>query len=208
MTTLANQRLFLSASFPSGPRGEPFQPYDVAAIADAVTALTRAVLAARGTLVFGAHPTISPLVLMVASELDHPPPVEIYQSRHFEERIPEETRRLIESGLGTIRWTPADPNGDRDESLRRMREEMLSSGPLAAALFVGGMEGVVDEYESVGERKPPIPRLALWAPGGAARRLPPGHHPVEVRLAESLKSRRYPALAREVVAALAEYPPA
>lgn len=206
MTTLANQRLFLSASFPSGERGEQFRPYDVGAIADAVTALVRAILRARGRLVFGAHPTISPLVLAIADEMDDPPTIEMHQSRHFAEQLPQETLRLVDRGLARIHWTERDPDGDRDRSLRVLREQMVSTEAITAALFVGGMEGVVDEYELIGRLQPAVPRLPLRAPGGAARRLPSGAHPVEEQLSEALASPRYPALAYDVVAALAATP--
>ena len=202
MTTLANHRLFLSTSFPSGERGERFRPYDVGAIADAVTALVRAILRARGHLVFGAHPTISPLVLTIADEMDAPPSIEMYQSRHFAEQLPEETLRLIDRGLARVHWTERDPDGDRDRSLRVMREQMVTTAALTAALFVGGMEGVIDEYELIGRLQPAVPRLPLRAPGGAARRLPSGAHPIEEHLTEALASARYPALAHEVVATL------
>ena len=67
MTALGRRRVFLSASFPSGKRGTRFEPFDPGAIADAVTAVARAVLVAKGRLLLGGHPTITPLVLTVAS---------------------------------------------------------------------------------------------------------------------------------------------
>ncbi len=60
--------VFLSASFPSGARGEGFRPYDPADIADAVTALVRSLFNAGVPVAFGGHPTITPLVLFVAAE--------------------------------------------------------------------------------------------------------------------------------------------
>lgn len=52
----APPRLFLSASFPKGDRGETFAPYNPAAILDAVVEVCRVVLRRGGTLTFGAHP--------------------------------------------------------------------------------------------------------------------------------------------------------
>src|SRR5262245_6758103 len=96
---MSGPRVFLSASFPSGKDGEPYQPYDVGAIADAATAVVRAVLRSGGRIVFGGHPAISPLVLQVAAELGRREVVDVYQSRSFEDVIPAETTRLIEHGF-------------------------------------------------------------------------------------------------------------
>jgi len=194
MITLDRQAIFLSASFPSGERGERFPEADAAAIADAVTAVVRAVLEAEGRLVFGAHPTISPLVLLVAGEYRRKEVVEIFQSRYYERVIPRETLRLVELGFGTIHWT--EDVGPRDESLELMRTKMLER-PLAAGVFIGGMEGVVDEFTLLRDR---VPCFLLAAPGGAARRLagsadwrpPEGFRPY-------IDSPRYPAVARAIV---------
>ena len=100
MIDLDGARVFLSASFPSGTRGERFKPYDAVAVAEAVTALAQAVIVGGGRLVFGAHPTISPLVLLVAGELNRPGIVAIHQSRHFEGRVPQETLDLVTAATG------------------------------------------------------------------------------------------------------------
>jgi hypothetical protein len=203
MIDLSGARVFLSASFPSGERGEPFRPYDPDAIAEAVTAVAQAVLTADGRIVFGAHPTISPLILLIAVELDRHEVVEIYQSRYFEGRVPKETTDLIRRGYGVVHWTRYDPD-DLHGSLRVMRQEMLSRGSFAAAVFVGGMEGILEEDELVRTLQPHVPRLPLRAPGGAARVVVPSRDRIAMRLAARLDSPRYPALAREIVAELAE----
>jgi hypothetical protein len=202
MIDLGGARVFLSASFPSGGRGEQFRPYDPEAIAEAVTAVAQAVMAAGGRIVFGAHPTISPLILLIAAELDRHEVVEIYQSRYFEGLVPRETVDLIQQNYGVLRWTDCDPN-DLDQSLRLMREQMLGDEPFAAAVFVGGMEGILDEERLLRALQPGVPRLPLRAPGGAARQLTPSRDRVASRLAGRLDSPRYPALARELVATLA-----
>ena len=202
MINLSGARVFLSASFPSGQRGAGFRPYDAVAVAEAVTALAQSVLTAGGRLVFGAHPTISPLVLLVAGELGRLEVVEIHQSRHFEGRVPQETLDLVDRGYGIIRWSAADPADDLAASLHRMRREMLGESPLAAGVFVGGMEGVREEYEMLAELQPLVPRVPLRAPGGATRGLAPSRHPVVERLGNLLDSPRYPAVARALVSAL------
>jgi len=194
--------VFLSASFPSGERGERFVPYDPAAISAAVTAVARAVLLAGGRIVFGAHPTISPLVLLVAGEVGRHNAVKIYQSTLFADQIPVETQRLVDLELGRMHLIDADPSGGLGPSLERMRRAMLGDERVAAGVFVGGMEGIHDEYRLLGELQPDAARLPLTAPGGAARELEVGDDPVSQRLAPMLADERYPAIARRLVNAL------
>jgi len=203
MTDLNSAPVFLSASFPSGERGEPFKPYDPSAISAAVTAIARAVLLAGGRLVFGAHPTISPLVLIVAGEFNRGDSVEIYQSEFFRDQIPEETMRLVDLGLGRMHMVEADPSGERDPSLERMRRTMLAEQPVIAGVFVGGMEGIHDEHRVLVEERPQAARLPVTAPGGAARTLEVGPDRVSQALADHLGDERYPALAHRIVSALA-----
>jgi hypothetical protein len=204
MMSLGHQRVFLSASFPSGTDGEPFRPYDAGAIAEAVTALAHAVLRADGQLVFGGHPTISPLILLVAGELGRHEVVEIHQSKYYCDKVPQETFDLERRGFGVLRWWDLDPTGDKDRSELIMREKMLTSGPFVAGIFIGGMDGILDEHKLFEERQPGVPRLPLWAPGGAARGLEPGPREAVERLRGWLHSPRYPAVAHEIVRALTE----
>ena len=201
MTGLEQRHVFLSASFPSGERGADFEPFDPGAIADAVTAVVRAVLVAKGRLLFGGHPTITPLVLMVASELNAKGAVDVYQSDWFAAEITRETLALQEAGFGAIHWIPG--RATREESLQAMREVML--GPdrkLIAGVFVGGMEGVREEYELLQRFQPRVPRVSLVGPGGAAAQFPMD----ETRsvLGTYVESRRYPFVASVLVDRLAE----
>ena len=201
MTALGRRRVFLSASFPSGKRGTRFEPFDPGAIADAVTAVARAVLVAKGRLLFGGHPTITPLVLMVASELEIEGAVDVFQSRWFADQITRETRTLQDAGFGEIHWTPQ--RATREQSLETMREAMLGHDrKLIAGVFVGGMEGVREEYELFRRFQPLVPRVSLVGPGGAAAKLPMD----ETRsvLGKHVESRRYPFLASVLVHNLAE----
>ena len=72
--------------------------------------------------------------------------------------------------FNNIIFTDAVP-GDRDLSLSRMREAMLSREDLTAAVFVGGMEGVEVEYEMFRHFHPDGKVLPVPAAGGAARHL-------------------------------------
>ena len=200
---MSGPRVFLSASFPSGEDGEPYEPYDVAAIADAATAVVRAVLRADGRIVFGAHPAISPLVLLVAAELGRREVVEVYQSLWFRKMIPEETTRLIKLGYAVPRWTDEVPGESPKPSLAVMRKKMLVEDQAPdAAVFIGGMGGIKREYDLLLGRPEPVPLLPVTGPGGATRELERSHDRVAERLAPLLDSPYYPELARQIVAAL------
>lgn len=206
MANLARRPVLLSASFPSGVRGERFTPYDADAVADAVTALVGAVLAANGRLVFGGHPTITPLVLRVAADHDAREAVDVYQSDEFRNRITEPTRALERQGFGRIIATP--DVGDLQRNLALMRREMIGSSPeIVAALFIGGMEGILEEFDGVADLRPSVPRLPLVAPGGAAALLSaggPDGGPLPPEVTGWLRSPRYPLVAAEIVRYLAE----
>ena len=75
--------VLLSASFPSGDRGEGVRPYYPDDIAAAASSVTEAVLRSGARLVFGGHPTISPIVLQIAGLLGAGPRVDIWQSEYF-----------------------------------------------------------------------------------------------------------------------------
>lgn len=222
MTRLAIQPLdldgrpiLLSASFPSGERGTQYVEAHPGDVADAVVAITRGVLTGRGRLVFGGHPTISPLVLMVAAEYStrDPSRVTIYQSRLFASQVTDETLRLEREGYATIRWTDAVP-GDSPEdgperlaSLEVMRMAMLDEVAPVAAFFVGGMEeGITLEYVLVRDLLPRSTIFCIAGPGGAAAGISSvGDLPKS--LAELLRtSRLYPAVVDAALRLVAERP--
>ncbi len=124
-------------------RANKYSRYPNAAlyIEEAVTSLARAVFAAEGTLVFGGHPTISPLVAQIAGEYISPryvekdndtsmqsedeqqdqPRVIVYQSKAFEGYLPDETWLLHRLGYAKIEWVEAV--GDE-----RFNPEAIQSG--------------------------------------------------------------------------------
>src|SRR5215475_14156218 len=100
-TGLRAKNIFLSASVPAPNRAQRYWRVANAAfqIEQAVVSLARAVFSEGGTLVFGGHPAISPLVAMVAGEYRQPlyaesreerlaAPIRIFQSRAFEGSLP------------------------------------------------------------------------------------------------------------------------
>lgn len=194
--------LFLSASIPDPARWDgDFDPLE---ITDAVVSLARVFLTAGWRLVSAAHPTIAPLLLYVAAEMPEEGDrrIAIYQSALFEDVLPTATRRFEADGIGTVIWTKA-ADGDRpapgewDASLEIMRRQMLAESEPAAAAFIGGMEGIPDEYRLFSEIRPGRPRYALGRPGGAARALAGGSRPA---LADQLVDGDvYPAIWRVVL---------
>ena len=125
--TLHGHTIFISASLPSDHRSPEFtvDREQVGWIEDAVIATTRAVLGNGGRLVLGGHPSIVPLVAMVAGEYTRrldpkrsvhdgifrddalesgAPLVDVFQSRAFERYLPTETAAMCKAGLANIHW--------------------------------------------------------------------------------------------------------
>lgn len=154
--------VFLSASVPDPLRSARYaDSADVVGIREAVLALADVVLP-RAHLVFGGHPAISPLMVRAADRLGRRDDVRIFQSEVFRAFVPKDSL-----AFPFIEWT-AGVAGDPDASLRLMREHMLQSEPLSAGVFIGGMEGVVDEFDLFREFHPDLPAYPVASAGGAA----------------------------------------
>jgi hypothetical protein len=95
-------------------------------------------------------------------EIEYSDVVILYQSSFFQDRFPEENQRFR-----NVILTDAVP-GDQNSSLLLMREKMLSRDDLAAAVFIGGMEGVEAEYDLFIRFHPQAKVLPVAAPGGAS----------------------------------------
>lgn len=186
--------IFLSASVPLPERAVRFRRERRAAfeIEQAVISLARAVFARGGRLVFGAHPTISPLVAMVAGEYRKPRRAEsgedrapasvvIYQSEAFREVAEEATLLIYELESATVVWTAA-VGGERYDpekrqapqclmSLAAMRRQMLLDTRPDAMVCIGGMEGVLDEAALFERIIPARMIYTLKSVGGAAAEL-------------------------------------
>lgn len=192
---LKSRSVLICASFPSGKREEAVSPYDVSGIADAVTAITRAVFTANGRVVFGGHPTITPLILLIASDRSERQLVDVFQSKWFADEITPETRRLEELGYGKIYWTKREES--LAISLSTLRKIMLRKSNPIGAVFVGGMDGLFEEFQLFHKEYPDRPCIPIKGPGGAAAQLDPIGLPEE--LGKKLSSLRYPALSHSVV---------
>lgn len=203
--SLESVTLFVSASIPNPERWDG--PFDSLEITDAVVSLARVFLTAGARIVTAAHPTIAPLLLYVAAELpeDHPRRILTYQSGLFEDVLPRETERFRSEGIGEFVWTDAAAGerpepGAWDASLEIMRRQMLAESAPSAAAFIGGMDGIDDEFALFTELRPGAPTYPLGRPGGAARGL--AERTESSLRSELLESSVYPSVWRRVLANL------
>ena len=165
MVTNEIKNIFLSASVPLPERDKEYiDTADIIAIRDAVVALATVVLP-HHRIVWGGHPSITPLIYYVMTKLnlniqDH---VTIYQSKLFEKFFPEDNNKFENVILTEI------VENDRDKSLLHMRDRMLSEFNFSAAVFIGGMEGIKDEYKMFVEKQPEAFILPIVSTGAATK---------------------------------------
>jgi hypothetical protein len=157
-------KIFLSASIPYADRDPQFyDTADVLAIRDSVRALA-AVVVPRAHLVWGGHPAITPLIRHVVERMtgewkNH---ITLYQSRHFEKDFPEDN-----FSFENIQLT--EDFGERNESVFQMRKIMFSENIFSVGIFIGGMDGVIDEYKMFREYQPNALAIPLASTGAAAK---------------------------------------
>ena len=161
------KNIFLSASIPLQERNPLYiETADIIAIRDAVIALTTVVLP-RYRLIWGGHPSITPLIYYVMERLnlniqEH---MTLYQSRFFEKHFPEDNNKFE-----NIVFTDVIDN-DREKSLLYMRHRMLDDSKFAAGIFIGGMEGVEEEYDMFIEKHPKALVLPIASTGAGAKKI-------------------------------------
>jgi SLOG-like protein len=156
--------VFLSASVPDPRRNEVYhRTADVMAIRAAVSAFVNVVLG-RVHLAWGGHPSITPMIWLIAQSLgvDYARAVTLYQSRFFKDDFPEENRRFK-----NVVYTRAVP-GDMQASLTEMRRHMLTELNYTAGVFIGGMEGVEEEYRLLKLKPSSCPSHRLAVPRSAS----------------------------------------
>lgn len=164
MTALAKRRIFLSASVPLPSRNPGyFNTADVVAIRDAVRALTIVIVEANIQLVFGGHPAISPMIRLQIAQAGLPvgDKVVMFQSKFFKREFPEDNDAFERVVL------TAAVDDDREKSLAHMRDVMLS-GSFLGGIFIGGMEGVEDEFNLFQRAQPTSPAFPVASTGAAA----------------------------------------
>lgn len=158
--------IFLSSSVPAIGRGDFFETADPFLIQTAVREFVSVALGRR-LIVWGGHPAITPMVWAVCEDLgvSFANAVIMYQSKFYKDMFPEENKHF-----GNVVYVDA-VGEDREQSLLRMRKDMLSRNDLESAVFIGGMEGVLEEHALFHQFHPNASVLPVPAAGGAARQL-------------------------------------
>jgi hypothetical protein len=155
--------IFLSAGVPDPKRGPEYAATaDTVAITAAVSALVYVTLGRR-PLVWGGQPAITPMIWVVAQEIgvDYGRWVRLYQSRFFQDEFAEDNARFQ-----NVIYTDSVAN-DREKSLLAMRERMFCENTFKAAVFIGGMDGIVNEFEMFRRLQPNAAVVPVISTGGA-----------------------------------------
>ena len=156
--------IFLSASVPDPKRGPEYAATaDTVAISSAVSALVNVILGRR-LLVWGGHPAITPMIWVVAKDIgvDYGRWVRLYQSRYFADEFPGDNERFK-----NVTYTDEFKN-DRSKSLLAMRTRMFSDHHFTAAVFIGGMGGIIEEFDLFRRLQPDAEIVPVVSTGGAA----------------------------------------
>lgn len=168
---LARVPVLLSASLPDEIANTP----GAQRVYDYVTALVRSLLGAGIPLVFGGHPTITPLVHRAAKALGgRKPPISLYQLERFRGHEPPESADT--AVFDDVHWL-GDPGFDIDTDLVHIRGPMTTQA--SAAVFIGGKTrdfsgrkpGIRDEYERFRACHPDGPVYLVGRLGGETARL-------------------------------------
>lgn len=165
------KKIFLSASVPVEGRGKKFWvDLDVIAIKDAVKSLAM-LLPGKCKLVWGGHPSITPIIAdtLACFNCNANDYVTMYQSNYF----PKEDRPIENENFGNVINTKVvfDKYGkkDRNQSLLLMRREMINACNYDAAFFIGGMDGIFEEYDEFKKKHPRAKIIPVPTTGGAAK---------------------------------------
>ncbi|MFY0675638.1 MAG: hypothetical protein JXQ87_19775 [Bacteroidia bacterium] len=157
-------KVFLSASVPYPDRDKKYyDTADIISIRDAVRALATVVIP-KAQLVWGGHPSITPLIRFVLDRMnvDLKRHVTLYQSLFFEEYFPPDN-----FAFETVVLT--ERKNSRNESLELMRGRLINGNDFKVGIFIGGMEGIIDEYAMFKERHPNALILPIASTGAAAK---------------------------------------
>lgn len=158
--------IFLSASIPSLGR-EFFGTEDIVAIREAVMAFTKVCMEKHLAFYFGGHPAITPLVWDVAKDYlceEYKQLIRIYQSSYFIGSTPKEVEYFE-----NVIWT--ERKNTVQESVKCMRNQMFSENETTAAVFIGGMNGIMEEYKMIIRYYPKVKILPIATSGAASEQL-------------------------------------
>lgn len=157
-------KVFLSASIPYPDRDKKFyDTADIVSIRDAVRALATVVIP-KAHLVWGGHPSITPLIRFVMERMnvDLKRHITLYQSLFFEDKFPSDNFAFENIVL-------TEKKNTREESLELMRSKLINENDFKVGIFIGGMEGINDEYLMFKERHPNALILPIASTGAAAK---------------------------------------
>ena len=164
MVTDNINKIFLSASIPYSERDKKYyDTADILAIRDAIRALATVVIP-KAHLVWGGHPSITPLIRFVMDSMsanvkEH---ITLYQSLYFEKFFSADNF-VFENIVLTQK------SDTQKESILIMREKMFEEHNFKAGIFIGGMEGIEDEFEMFSISNPNAIILPIASTGAAAR---------------------------------------
>jgi hypothetical protein len=156
-------KVFLSASIPYPERDKKYyDTADIVSIRDAVRALATVVIP-KAHLMWGGHPSITPLIRFVMDRMnvDLKRHITLYQSLFFEERFPPDNFAFENIVL-------IEKRNSRDESLELMRNKLIKENDFKVGIFIGGMEGINNEYVMFKENHPNALILPIASTGAAA----------------------------------------
>lgn len=158
------KHIFLSASVPLPERNRDyFDTADVFLIREAIRALIE-VITPVGTITFGGHPAITPLVSLYLDSTGYPKErVTVFQSELFPRTVGKNALNFAD-----IIYTQS-VHGEIAPSLTLMRKQMIGSRQFDAAVLIGGMEGIDEEVKIFREFHPAALILPVPSTGAAAR---------------------------------------
>jgi hypothetical protein len=209
------KNIFLSASIPLPDRHPKYyDTADIIAIRDAVIALASSILT-QHRIIWGGHPSITPLIYYVIERMltnklerddwglqlnddekaliqkqlkeeiqNH---VVLYQSLYFKDIFPPENDKFQNVVL-------TENVGDIHSSIQLMRHKLLSENDFAAAVFIGGMDGIEVEYKMFIEYHPDALVIPIASTGAATKIVYDNLFPEELKNERFLKDYGYMSL--------------
>jgi hypothetical protein len=159
-------KIFLSASIPYPDRNKKFyDSADIISIRDAVRALATVVIP-KAHLIWGGHPSITPLIRFVMEKMnaDLKKHITLYQSLFFKNKFPEDNFAFENIVLTERKDT-------REESLDLLRNQLIDDNEFKVGIFIGGMEGIKEEYLMFKKKYQNALILPIASTGAAAKML-------------------------------------
>jgi hypothetical protein len=118
----------------------------------------------KANLIWGGHPAITPLLRFVMEKMDSDlkQHITLYQSDFFRDYFPKDNFHFENIKI-------VKEEHDRESSLIKMREQMFIENNFSVGIFIGGMEGVIEEFGLFKKYNPNALILPIASTGAAAR---------------------------------------